>query len=351
MQFGLFGSAQAQRGGPDLDSGQGFRDYIEYNVEAEALGYSSTFVVEHHFTGFGQVSASLNLLTWVAARTKTLRLGTAVMVLPWHNPVLLAEQAATIDLLSGGRLEFGVGKGYRHNEFASFCIPIEEADERFEESLALIIKSWTSNERFSHHGKYWNFEDIIVEPPTAQKPHPPIWMAAGSPDSIRKVARRGCKLLLDQLASTQLAIERFNIYKSEVEACGRKFDPMDVGVSRAFYVARSAEDKAKAVEARLANQQRLARLAAGPSGKTKSSMLTFAETLDAADESAMYGAPDEIAAKLSTLRDAGIEHILLNGPAGSRENLRAFARDIMPAFAGPAGAVKASRDQALLVNS
>src|SRR5258708_28598227 len=136
MKFGLFGSAQAQRGGPDLDSGQGFNDSIDYNVEAEALGYSSTFVVEHHFTGFGQVSASLNLLTWVSARTSTLRLGTAVLVLPWHNPVLLAEQAATIDLLSGGRLEFGVGKGYRHNEFESFCIPIGEADERFEEGLA-----------------------------------------------------------------------------------------------------------------------------------------------------------------------------------------------------------------------
>ena len=203
MKFGLFGSAQAKRGGPDLDSGQGFRDYIEYNVEAEALGYDSTFVVEHHFTGFGQVSASLNLLTWVAARTKTLRLGTAVIVLPWHNPVLLAEQAATIDLLSGGRLDFGVGKGYRHNEFASFCIPMEEADERFEEGLALVLKSWTSEERFSHHGKYWHFENIIVEPPTQQKPHPPIWMAAGSPDSIRKVARRGFKLLLDQFASTQ----------------------------------------------------------------------------------------------------------------------------------------------------
>jgi alkanesulfonate monooxygenase SsuD/methylene tetrahydromethanopterin reductase-like flavin-dependent oxidoreductase (luciferase family) len=351
MKFGLFGSAQAQRGGPDLDSGQGFRDYIEYNVEAEALGYSSNFVVEHHFTGFGQVSASLNLLTWVAARTKTLRLGTAVMVLPWHNPVLLAEQAATIDLLSGGRLEFGVGKGYRHNEFASFCIPMEEADARFEESLALIVKSWTSNERFSHHGKFWNFENIIVEPPTAQKPHPPIWMAAGSPDSIRKVARRGCKLLLDQLASTALAIERFNIYKAEVEACGRRFDPLDVGVSRAFYVSKSAEDKAKAVEARLANQQRLAKLAADPSGKAKSSMLTFAETLDAADESAMYGTPDEIAAKLDTLRKAGIEHILLNGPAGSRENLRAFARDVMPAFAGSAGEVTATRRQPLLANS
>src|SRR5215203_5404725 len=297
MKFGLFGSAQAQRGGPDLDSGQGFRDYIEYNVEAEALGYNSAFVVEHHFTGFGQVSASLTLLTWLAARTKTLRLGTAVMVLPWHNPVLLAEQAATIDLLSGGRLEFGVGKGYRANEFDGFCIPMSEADERFEESLGVILKAWTTNERFSHHGKFWNFQNIVVEPPTKQKPHPPIWMAAGQPDSIRKVARRGFKLLLDQFASTALTIERFNTYKAEVEALGRRFDPMDVGVCRAFYVAKDAADLRKQVEARLANQQRMSKLA-DPAGTGKASMLSFDYTLDAAAESAMYGTPDEIAAKL-----------------------------------------------------
>src|SRR4051795_5415088 len=263
MRFGLFGSAQARRPTPGTeltDSSQGFREWIENNVEAEALGFHSTFVVEHHFTGFGQVSASLNLLTWVAARTSTLRLGTAVLVLPWHNPVLLAEQAATIDLLSGGRLEFGVGKGYRANEFAGFCIPMEEAEERFEEGLGVILKAWTSDQRFSHHGKYWNFENIVVEPPTRQKPHPPIWMAAGQPDSIRKVARRGFKLLLDQFASTTLTVERFNIYKAEVEAQSRRFDPMDVGVCRAFYVAKDAADKQKAVEARLANQERMAKL-------------------------------------------------------------------------------------------
>ena len=331
MKFGLFGSAQARRRGSDLDSAQGFRDFIDYNVEAEALGYDSTFVVEHHFTGFGQVSASLNLLTWVAARTSTLRLGTAVLVLTWHNPVLLAEQAATIDLLSGGRLEFGVGKGYRHNEFAGFCIPIGEADARFEESLSVIVKAWTSDERFSHHGQYWNFENIVVEPPTRQKPHPPIWMAAGQPDSIRKVAQRGARLLLDQFASIAATIERFNIYKAEVEALGRRFDPLDVGVARAFYVAKDAEDKRKAVEARLANQRRMTELAAAP-GAVKSSMLSFDYTLDAAEESAMYGTPDEIAAKLDRLRSAGIEHVLLNGAGGAVANLRRFAHQLMPAY-------------------
>src|SRR5205809_5508273 len=191
MRFGLFGSAQAKRGGPDVDSGVGFREFVENNVEAEALGYLSTFLVEHHCTGFGQVSATLNLLTWVGARTTTLRLGTAVLVLAWPNPVLLAEQAATLDLLSGGRLDFGIGKGYRYNEFAGFCVPMEEADARFDEALDVIIKAWTAEEPFSHRGRYWQFDEIVVEPPTAQKPHPPIWMGAGGERSIRRVAQQG----------------------------------------------------------------------------------------------------------------------------------------------------------------
>jgi alkanesulfonate monooxygenase SsuD/methylene tetrahydromethanopterin reductase-like flavin-dependent oxidoreductase (luciferase family) len=336
MKFGLFGSAQAKRGGPDIDSAQGFKDFVEYNVEAEALGYHSTFVVEHHFTGFGQVSASLNLLTWVAARTTTLRLGTAVMVLPWHNPVLLAEQAATIDLMSNGRLEFGVGKGYRHNEFASFCIPVEEAEERFEEGLALILKSWTSEERFSHHGKFWHFEDIIVEPPTAQKPHPPIWMAAGNQHSIRKVAERGYGLMLDQFASPETILERFAIFKSAVEELGRTFDPMTVAVARAYYVARDAADKAKAVENRLAATRRITNLAQTPSGDSKSSMVSFADTSEASERSALFGSPDEIAAKLAFFRDAGVANILLNNAAGSRDHLHRFAREVMPAFSEPA---------------
>src|SRR5438105_5790505 len=164
MQFGLFGSAAARRGGPEFDSSEGFRDFVDYNIEAEALGLHGTFVVEHHFTGYGQVSATLNLLTWLGARTRRLRLGTAVIVLPWHNPVLLAEEAATLDLLSGGRFDFGIGKGYRDTEFESFRIPKAEATERFDECMAILRQAWTTEGRFSHHGKHWNFRNIVVEP-------------------------------------------------------------------------------------------------------------------------------------------------------------------------------------------
>jgi alkanesulfonate monooxygenase SsuD/methylene tetrahydromethanopterin reductase-like flavin-dependent oxidoreductase (luciferase family) len=336
MRFGLFGSATARHGGPDVDSGQGYRQFVDYNIEAEALGYHSTFLVEHHFTGFGQVSASLSLLTWVAAKTKTLRLGTAVLVLPWHNPVLLAEQAATIDLLSGGRLDFGVGKGYRHNEFLGFCVPIAEADARFQESLDVIIKAWTAKQRFSHHGKYWNFEDIIVEPPTAQKPHPPMWMGAGSPDSIRQVAERGYNLLLDQFASFDAVAERISIFKAEVEKRGRVYDPMDVGVARAFYVAKDEAEKQAALERRMEAQRRLEAISSAPGTKNKASIMAYSDTREASEESALYGSPDEIAAKLEKLRKLGVEYVLLNGGGlvgHANESLRRFARELMPAFA------------------
>jgi alkanesulfonate monooxygenase SsuD/methylene tetrahydromethanopterin reductase-like flavin-dependent oxidoreductase (luciferase family) len=333
MKFGLFGSAQAQRGLPDVDSGQGFREYVDYAIEAEALGYASIFVVEHHFTGYGQVSASLNLLTWVAAKTRTLRVGTAVMVLPWHNPVLLAEQAATLDLLSEGRLDFGVGKGYRHNEFAGFRIPMREADERFEESIGVILKAWTSDQRFTHHGKYWQFDDIIVEPPTRQKPHPPVWMGAGSPASIAKVAKRGANVMFDQFATTEMIGERLELYKKACAEVGRPFDPMEVAVARAVYVAKNAAEKQELLDQRLAAQQRTHALAQAPDGSNKSSMMTFADLRAASDESALFGTPDEIADKLERLRKLGVEHVLINNPGKAAEGLRSFARELMPAFA------------------
>src|SRR5438046_4439270 len=298
MKFGIFGSAQAKRGGPDTDSGAGFRDFVELNVEAEALGFVSSFLVEHHFTGFGQVSATLNLLTWVGARTTTLRLGTAVIVLPWHNPVLLAEQAATIDLLSGGRLDFGIGKGYRHNEFAGFCIPMEESDGRFEEALEVIVKAWTSDVPWAHRGKYWQFDDVVVEPPTAQKPHPPLWMGAGSPESIKKVASKGYKLLLDQYASFEEIRERIALFKSEVEKQGRTFDPMSVGVTRSINVVNTRAELQKAYENRIAARRRIDRLTIRPDGKNAKRMMSD----EAICAGALYGTPDAIAAKLEVLR-------------------------------------------------
>jgi alkanesulfonate monooxygenase SsuD/methylene tetrahydromethanopterin reductase-like flavin-dependent oxidoreductase (luciferase family) len=333
MRFGLFGGAQARRG--DRDPARGFRDYVDTCVEAEALGFNSSFLLEHHFSGRGQVSASLDLLAWVAARTTTMRLGTAVMVLPWHDPVLLAERAATLDLMSGGRLEFGVGKGYRHSEFAGFCIPYEEAQARFEEALQVIITAWTSNARFSHNGRFWQYEDIIVEPPSSQQPHPPIWIAASKPDSIRSVAARGCKLLLDQFASTETVGERLALFRAACEARGRAFDPMDVAVARNLYVARDADDVQTAL-ARLAQAHAgMVALSQHPDGRNQSHITAYAGTPGATEASALYGTSDQIATELEALRAVGVQHILLHGAESTKQSVRRFSTAIMPAFSRP----------------
>jgi alkanesulfonate monooxygenase SsuD/methylene tetrahydromethanopterin reductase-like flavin-dependent oxidoreductase (luciferase family) len=345
MRFGLFGSAQARRPAPGTeltDSSQGFREWIENNVEAEALGYRSTFVVEHHFTGFGQVSASLNLLTWLGARTTTLRLGTAVLVLPWHNPVLLAEQAATLDLLCGGRLDFGVGKGYRYNEFAGFAMPMEEADARFNESLEVITKSFTSDAPFSHKGRYWQFDNIIVEPPAAQRPHPPFWMGAGSVRSVREVAERGYNLLLGQYDLADDTRRHIAQFRDDVETRGRIYDPMQVGVARAIHIAKDQDDLAAALKRRFDGHVRINRLAQRPGGDSRDRFGNDDEVRRICDDTAIFGTPDEIARKIEALRADGVEYMLINF-GGSRENIRRFAREIMPAFACEPRAAQAAK--------
>ena len=324
MQFGMFGSAQAKRGGPNDDSGAGFREFVERNVEAESLGYHSTFLVEHHFTGFGQVSATLNLLTWIGARTTSLRLGTAVIVLPWHNPVLLAEQIATLDLLSNGRVDAGIGKGYRMKEFEGFSISMDEADARFEECLEVMLKAWTSDTPWSHQGTYWQYNEVVVEPPSTQKPHPQIWMGAGSPRSVKQVAQLGFNMLLGQFDSFEMIAEEVALFKSEVESLGRVFDPMSVAVARSVNLVDSTAEYDQALESRMAARRRTQNLALRPD---------FQDTRDSAEAGTIYGSPDQVSEKIQALHDIGIEYVLLNAPAGIL-TLRRFAEDVMPGFLG-----------------
>jgi alkanesulfonate monooxygenase SsuD/methylene tetrahydromethanopterin reductase-like flavin-dependent oxidoreductase (luciferase family) len=336
MQFGLFTSAQADSNDLGPETGQGFHDYLDYNVEAEAAGFHSSFLVEHHFTGWNQVSSTLMLLMALAMRTKTLRLGSAVIVLPWHHPVLLAEQAATLDLISGGRFDFGIGKGYRHSEFKGFQIAPEEAEARFEEAVEVMTRSWMTRERFSHSGRFWHFEDIVVEPPPAQKPHPPFWVAAGSEHSIRRAAARGFNLILDQYASPQTLAERIHIYKAERKLHGLGFDPMQVAVARQLYVARDESDKQAALARQAAYTRRTVEVSRTPDqqsgARPGSHVLAYADKAGGTEENALYGTPDEICAALEALQEAGVTYVLLTIAGGSGQ-LRRFAREIMPAFA------------------
>jgi alkanesulfonate monooxygenase SsuD/methylene tetrahydromethanopterin reductase-like flavin-dependent oxidoreductase (luciferase family) len=330
MKFGLFGGAKS--GGDASADSQSYRKFIDYVLLAEELGYASLFVVEHHFTGNSQVSASLNLLSFIAGRTQRLRLGTAVVVLPWHNPVLLAEQVATLDLLSGGRFDFGVGKGYRDAEFESFCIPKPEATERFEECMAILRKAWTTKGRFTHQGKHWSFRNIVVEPRPVQQPHPPFWMGAGSPDGIRRAGQEGYNLLLDQIAPIELTIERVAIYRAEIERQGQRFDGMRVGVTRAVQIVRNEEERRNAFAQRRKTLSAIGALARGPGAERYQNAQSFADADLAAENAALIGTPDEIIRQLRQLERGGVEYVLLIDSTGSDQTLRAFANEVMPEF-------------------
>ena len=167
-----------------------YREAVEQIRLAEELGFDAVWLAEHHFSRYGICGTILGFAAHVAALTKRVRIGTAVVVLPFWNPLLVAEEAAMVDLLSRGRLDFGVGRGYQWNEFRGFNLSMEESRERFEESLAIIKQAWTE-ERFTYEGKHFQFRDVMVLPKPVQQPHPPIWIAGVSPDTIRWIAEQG----------------------------------------------------------------------------------------------------------------------------------------------------------------
>ena len=325
MRFGLFGGARTKRS-VGLEDSQGYESFIDYVVEADRLGFAQLFMVEHHFTGQGQVSASMTVLAYLAARTRAIRLGTAVVVMPWHNPVLVAEQVATLDLLTGGRVDFGVGKGYRKAEFDGFCIPMDEASERFDEAMEIIRKAWTTPHdknggRFSHHGKRWHYDNILVEPEPLQRPHPPLWLAAGSHDSVRRAAREGYNLLLDQLAQVDQIIQRIAIFREECERVGRAYDPLMVATARPLQMIHHESERAQAYETR--------KRVLGVIGDLARDKLADRVENDTAP---LLGLPEEVIARLKQLEEGGATNILLVDPNASVANLRAFAREVMPAF-------------------
>jgi alkanesulfonate monooxygenase SsuD/methylene tetrahydromethanopterin reductase-like flavin-dependent oxidoreductase (luciferase family) len=310
MRFGLLCTA-------DVDTAESIGRYIELNVEAEALGLHSTFLVEHHFSGWNQVAATLMLQALVATRTSTLRLGTGVMVLPWHNPVLLAEQVATLDVLSGGRVDLGVGKGYRHSEFRGFNVDRREADARFDEGLAVLLRAFTTRERFSHHGTYWDFDDIVVEPPPVQSPHPPIWVAAASEASVRRTAERGHHLVLDQYGSVDQIAERIAWFREGGA-------PGEVAVARQVYVAHSRAEAEAALTRQAAFTRRTVDVSRAPDAEGGSHVLAYEDT----EAHALFGAPDEICAGVEALAAAGVGYVLVN-VAGGVGQLRRFAAEVM----------------------
>ena len=188
MRFGFFDQLPCAEG---FTERQRYRDIIAQIELGDELGFDTAWLGELHFSrAFSLLADPLMVLAAAAQRTRKIRLGTAVTLLPLHNPVKLAEEAAIADILSDGRLEFGVGRGTAPLHYAGYDIPQEESRERFDEALDFILAAWGS-EHFSFKGKYFRAQDLSLVPRPLQQPHPPVRIAANSPDTFPFAARRG----------------------------------------------------------------------------------------------------------------------------------------------------------------
>jgi len=188
MKFGLHYLLSCAEG---QSPAQRYRETLEQAVHAESLGFESVWPVEHHFNSTASILPCPALfLAAVAARTSTIRLGTAIVQLPLAHPMRIAEELATLDVLSGGRVEFGVGRGGNPSHFAGFGVPMSESRDRMVEALDYIRRAWTSD-RFSFHGRFFQADDLALAPRPIQQPHPPIRVAANSPETAAWAGREG----------------------------------------------------------------------------------------------------------------------------------------------------------------
>jgi len=200
MQFGYFTLSDNHYANNPRSANQFVADITAEALYADQLGMHSAWIGEHHFNSLGVLSCPDLVLSYIAARTKHIRLAPAVTVLPLHHPIRVAEQWATLDLLSNGRVDFAVGRGYDSREYLPFDVSFADNQSIFEEGLELVRKLWASEDRLTHKGKHYQFEDVRITPKPVQKPIP-TYVGSFSKPSIELAARLGCGLIVAPFAA------------------------------------------------------------------------------------------------------------------------------------------------------
>ena len=338
MQIGLFHSIQWPEGSDQADR---YTQALTQACHADALGFDSVWLTEHHFSRHGIVSDSLMVLAHLAAHTSHVRLGTAVSVLPLHHPVRFAEAAATVDQLSRGRLDLGIGRGYQPGEFRGFGVDIAEKYERFDEALEVLRKVWSADAPVSHSGKYYSFEDAAPQPRPFQQPHPPLWLATDSPDGLALCAEEDFGVLLPQGTSLTATAGQMKRYADALAGAGHGPERARAYLARATYVASTDEQAWAEAEGpykgflNYADKLRRAHASGGENGGRS----PF--DLDAdLRSSVLFGSPDTVIAGLRAIRELGIGRVMLFVHMGAlphekiMASLDLFASEVLPVVRG-----------------
>ena len=216
MKVGTALSILAQPGRPDVAL---FNEHMQLGDLAEPLGFDSLFALEHHFTGYSMSPSPLQMLSYYAGRTRKITLGTCVIVLPWHDPIRVAEQIALLDVMSGGRTLMGFGRGAASVEYEGFRIPMEEARPRFVESAQLIVKA-LSNDRFDWQGEFYQIPEMSIRPRPISHPERRFYASSVSPESSEIMAKLGFGMLVVMQNEWAKAAEDVQRYREIARSVG-----------------------------------------------------------------------------------------------------------------------------------
>jgi alkanesulfonate monooxygenase SsuD/methylene tetrahydromethanopterin reductase-like flavin-dependent oxidoreductase (luciferase family) len=316
---------------------------IEQALAAETLGFRNVWLGEHHFSTYGYLSRPLQFATYIAAKTTRLRVETAVIVVPLHHPLIVAEEIAMLDILSGGRADIGLGRGYQRYEFERFGLKLDSGGQRWDESLDILLKAF-EGEPFSYEGKLLNIPETSVYPKPVQKPHPPIWITAQSQYAIEAAVRRGLNVLTGGFGVPMERLAEFGQFFDKVVAEIKPARRPLVGVQRAVYVTKDAADAREAAEQARWNMRVTLSLRNNYERVENGNAIAIpAQTEPSIDELIdrylIIGTPDTCIRQIKCVQDlVGISHFNCSfwfGDMDQKRVLRSmvlFSREVMPAF-------------------
>lgn len=333
---------------PDLDGPEAtFLEHMLDQIElADQLGYETAWLTEHHFDVYGGTVPNPAVLGAVAAaRTRRIRIGTAVTVLPLHNPLLVAEDFAMLDVLSGGRLDFGIGRGSVAAEIQEFGVT--DASAALTAEATELIQDLWSKEQVTHHGTHYSFENIRLLPRPLQKPHPPVWVGASrTPDTFTWAGKMGYHLMvLPYMMPPEDMQERLDLYYGAARDAGHDVSRLEVMAKFHVVVAESAAAAAQIAGVPYDHYQEIAGARAGHSNAYWRAGANYQKHVD--EYKVIGGSPADCIERVrywqDTLRLTHIGGVFHFGGMEQQATLRSielFAREVAPAF--QPGAIGAS---------
>jgi alkanesulfonate monooxygenase SsuD/methylene tetrahydromethanopterin reductase-like flavin-dependent oxidoreductase (luciferase family) len=348
MEFGYFTLSDNHYENNDREANAFIADILAEAVYAEEVGLHSAWIGEHHFSTLGVLSCPDLVLANVAARTRRIRLAPAVTVLPLHHPIRVAEQWATLDLLSGGRVDFAAGRGYDRREYLPFKVSFEENQQIFEEGMEIVRRLWSSDRQISHHGKHYQFDNVAITPKPVQRPLP-AYVASFSQPSIELAAKLGCGLIVAPFAAAMTYGGLRQVAELYHQTCAHHGQAPGRLMCSYFIHFADTKPQEEAARARQIRYYKECVIAAFP-GDPKTAppsyryFVAMVERLrnvrpeDLTENSVLLGSPDQITETLKKVEAAGFDEVILYFNVGLKPHLQVkdemarFMAEVAPAL-------------------